>query len=81
MATRRQMLLAAAAASLAPRFALAKASQPATAVNFEVPVGACDCHTHIHVQSLPRDPERGSSDLQFASREVPQEGSHGLVGP
>ena len=48
MATRRQMLLAAAAASLAPRFALAKASQPATAVNFEVPAGACDCHTHIH---------------------------------
>jgi predicted TIM-barrel fold metal-dependent hydrolase len=48
MPTRRQMLLAAAAASLAPRFALAKASQPATAVNFDVPAGACDCHTHIH---------------------------------
>jgi predicted TIM-barrel fold metal-dependent hydrolase len=27
--------------------ALAKASQPATAVNFDVPPGACDCHTHI----------------------------------
>ena len=26
----------------------AKAAQPATAVNFEVPAGACDCHTHIH---------------------------------
>ena len=26
----------------------AKASPPATAVNFEVPAGACDCHTHIH---------------------------------
>jgi predicted TIM-barrel fold metal-dependent hydrolase len=25
-----------------------KASQPATPVNFEVPAGACDCHTHIH---------------------------------
>ena len=25
----------------------AKASQPATAVNFEVPANACDCHTHI----------------------------------
>jgi predicted TIM-barrel fold metal-dependent hydrolase len=23
-------------------------SQPATAVNFEMPAGACDCHTHIH---------------------------------
>jgi predicted TIM-barrel fold metal-dependent hydrolase len=42
------MMLAAIAASLAPRLALAKASQPATAVNFEVPAGACDCHTHIH---------------------------------
>src|SRR3981081_135916 len=27
---------------------LAKAAQPATAVNFELPAGACDCHTHIH---------------------------------
>lgn len=25
-----------------------KASQPATPVSFDVPVGACDCHTHIH---------------------------------
>ena len=48
MLTRRQMLLAAGAASIAPRLALAKPSQPATAVNFEVPAGACDCHTHIH---------------------------------
>jgi predicted TIM-barrel fold metal-dependent hydrolase len=28
--------------------ALAKASQPKTAVNFDVPADACDCHTHIH---------------------------------
>ena len=27
--------------------ALAKAPQPATPVNFNVPAGACDCHTHI----------------------------------
>ena len=26
----------------------AKAAQPATPVNFEMPAGACDCHTHIH---------------------------------
>lgn len=26
----------------------AKASQPSTPVNFDVPAGACDCHTHIH---------------------------------
>jgi predicted TIM-barrel fold metal-dependent hydrolase len=25
-----------------------KASQPATTVNFAMPPGACDCHTHIH---------------------------------
>jgi predicted TIM-barrel fold metal-dependent hydrolase len=31
----------------------AKAPQPATPVNFEVPAGACDCHTHIH-----GDPDR-----------------------
>jgi predicted TIM-barrel fold metal-dependent hydrolase len=28
--------------------AYAKASQPMTRVNFQVPDGACDCHTHIH---------------------------------
>jgi predicted TIM-barrel fold metal-dependent hydrolase len=32
---------------------LLKASQPATSVAFEVPAGACDCHTHIH-----GDPEK-----------------------
>jgi predicted TIM-barrel fold metal-dependent hydrolase len=31
----------------------AKPSQPATPVNFDVPAGACDCHTHIH-----GDPEK-----------------------
>ena len=35
------------------RMAFAKASQPSTPVDFEVPAGACDCHTHIH-----GDPER-----------------------
>ena len=48
MPTRRQMLLAATATAFAPRFALAKAAQPSTPVNFDVPPGACDCHTHIH---------------------------------
>src|SRR5258708_25286849 len=32
---------------------LPKASQPATPVNFDVPAGACDSHTHIH-----GDPEK-----------------------
>lgn len=52
---RRGLLLASMATGLAMggRAALAKASQPATAVNFDVPAGACDCHTHIH-----GDPEK-----------------------
>jgi predicted TIM-barrel fold metal-dependent hydrolase len=32
---------------------LAKAAQPVTPVNFDVPAHACDCHTHIH-----GDPQR-----------------------
>lgn len=50
MLTRRELLgraLGAAAVLRAPR-ALAKASQPSTAVSFDVPENACDCHTHIH---------------------------------
>ena len=49
MIARRDFLTGAAAGFLlAPRLANAKASQPATPVNFDVPAGACDCHTHIH---------------------------------
>ena len=50
MPTRRDVLLASIAAGVAmkARSVFAKAAQPATAVNFEVPAGACDCHTHIH---------------------------------
>ena len=38
----------AAGALLRRRTATAQPSQPATPVNFAVPAGACDCHTHIH---------------------------------
>src|SRR6195256_4684134 len=50
MLTRRGILLASVAAGVAMKtgYACAKAAQPATPVNFEVPAGACDCHTHIH---------------------------------
>jgi len=50
MLTRRSMMLASIAAGVAmnSRTVLAKASQPATPVNFDIPAGACDCHTHIH---------------------------------
>jgi predicted TIM-barrel fold metal-dependent hydrolase len=55
MPTRRAILLASVAAALAmsKKDAAAKAAQPSTAVNFDVPAGACDCHTHIHA-----DPEK-----------------------
>src|ERR1700704_2435340 len=50
MLTRRGILLASVAAGVAMnnKTAFATAVQPATPVNFEVPAGACDCHTHIH---------------------------------
>src|SRR3954447_18501085 len=50
MFTRRSILLASMAAgiSMPIRNALSDPSQPATPVNFDVPAGACDCHTHIH---------------------------------
>src|SRR5213596_3061961 len=55
MLTRREILIGAIAAGAAMhlRTGFAKASQPATRVNFDVPAGACDCHTHIH-----GDPEK-----------------------
>jgi predicted TIM-barrel fold metal-dependent hydrolase len=55
MVTRRDILAGAVAAGtlMHARFGFAKASQPVTKVNFAVPAGACDCHTHIH-----GDPEK-----------------------
>jgi predicted TIM-barrel fold metal-dependent hydrolase len=51
MLSRREMLavtsLAAAAAVRRSRNMADTASQPSTAVNFSVPPGACDCHTHV----------------------------------
>jgi predicted TIM-barrel fold metal-dependent hydrolase len=46
MFTRRDILAGAGALTFARRV-FAKASQPATAVNFAVPAKACDSHTHI----------------------------------
>ena len=50
MLTRREFVAGAVAAGalMHTRFGFAKASQPSTPVNFDVPAGACDCHTHIH---------------------------------
>src|ERR1700710_2215779 len=54
MLTRRSVMLASIAAGVTmnSKTASAKAAQPATPVNFEVPTGACDCHTHIHGDPL-----------------------------
>jgi len=51
MLTRRGILLASIAAGLTTmpnRSVFATAAQPSTPVNFDIPAGACDCHTHIH---------------------------------
>ena len=55
MLTRRHVLLASVAAGVAMnmREARSRAAQPSTPVNFDMPAGACDCHTHIHA-----DPEK-----------------------
>jgi predicted TIM-barrel fold metal-dependent hydrolase len=49
MPTRRDILLGAIAAGVTMHSrTFAKATQPTAKVNFDVPAGACDCHTHIH---------------------------------
>jgi predicted TIM-barrel fold metal-dependent hydrolase len=55
MLTRREVLIGSVAAAALMRLpsAYAKASQPSTRVNFEMPPGACDCHTHIHAPQFP----------------------------
>jgi predicted TIM-barrel fold metal-dependent hydrolase len=60
MLTRRGILLASASIATGvtmnntnSKTASAKAAQPSTPVNVEIPAGACDCHTHIH-----GDPEK-----------------------
>jgi predicted TIM-barrel fold metal-dependent hydrolase len=52
MLSRREVLIGTAAAGAAALIrggttAFASASQPATPVNFDVPAGACDTHTHV----------------------------------
>src|SRR3954463_12877750 len=64
MPTRRDVLLASIAAGVAmqTRDLFAKAAQPATAVNFEVPAGAVDCHTHNHPHPSKFPNFRGAVD-------------------
>src|SRR3979409_1111047 len=50
MLTRRGILLASIAAGMTMpnRTVFAAAAQPSTPMNFDIPAGACDCHTPIH---------------------------------
>src|SRR5580693_4963112 len=50
MIGRREFVCGATAAGvlMQPSMGYAEPSQPSTNVNFDVPAGACDCHTHIH---------------------------------
>lgn len=66
MPSRRDLLIGAAAAATAALVrpvssVFAAASQPSTPVNFSVPKGACDCHSHIF-----GDPQR----FRFSSSRV-----------
>lgn len=56
------------------RGAWAKAAQPSTKVNFEVPAGACDCHTHIHgdVKKFPMFEGRGYTPEEALPEEMAQ---------
>src|SRR5579864_5138382 len=52
MPSRRHLLIGAGAVGATALFhsvtkSFAKASQPTTPINFDVPKGACDCHVHI----------------------------------
>jgi predicted TIM-barrel fold metal-dependent hydrolase len=55
MLTRREILVGTIAVGtiMRTRTGFAKNAQPTTPVSFDVPAGACDCHTHIH-----GDPEK-----------------------
>lgn len=62
MLTRRDLILGAITMGVLDRDRMGQGSEqrPATAVNFDVPQGACDCHTHIFgdPRTFPLSPSR-----------------------
>lgn len=81
MFSRRKLLKVAGAAGIAALLdrsapLYATASQPTTPIDFDVPRGACDCHTHVfdpkrfaYVPSRPYTPEAGTiSEMQSLHR-------------
>ena len=65
MISRRDLLVRAAAF-------VAVASQPRTRINFDVPAGACDCHTHIFgdPRRFPLTPSRGYTPERASVEEM-----------
>jgi predicted TIM-barrel fold metal-dependent hydrolase len=77
MLSRREVLIGAAAAAAAAlarggTSAFASASQPSTLVNFDVPAGACDTHTHVFgdPQRFPFAPARAYTPEQASIAEM-----------
>jgi predicted TIM-barrel fold metal-dependent hydrolase len=74
MLTRRKALIGAFAAGalMGSRAGLGKASQPATPVKFDVPAGACDCHTHLFLdpRQFPFWPGRSYTPEMATPREM-----------
>lgn len=76
MLNRREVVIGGIASGilLQTRGAWAKAAQPSTSVNFDVPAGACDCHTHIHgdVKKFPMFEGRGYTPEAALPEEMAQ---------
>ena len=74
MLTRREFVAGAVVTGVFLRATLgeAKASQPATAVNFDVPAHACDCHTHFYgdLKDFPLSPKHLSTPEQLQPEEM-----------
>ena len=64
--SRRELLIRAAA------FVVTTASQPRTKIDFDVPAGACDCHTHIFgdPRRFPMTPSRVYTPEQASVEEM-----------
>jgi predicted TIM-barrel fold metal-dependent hydrolase len=77
MLSRREVLMGAATAAVATlarggTSVFASASQPSTPVNFDVPAGACDTHTHVFgdPQRFPFAPARAYTPEQASIAEM-----------
>lgn len=73
MVTRREVLIAGMVAGtfLRTQKVAANAPQANTAVNFAMPEGACDCHTHVYIpERFPLSPNRTFTPLPALPEEM-----------